>query len=51
MTETKIKRLDKTLFLFEFLLGRKEYYFNPIDDYIISNYTWKIEVYVVTKTI
>lgn len=46
MIERKRGRLDKTLFLFEFpSLGRKEYYFNPIDDYIISNYTWRIEGY------
>ena len=44
MTERNMRKLDKTLFLFEFpSLGRKEYYFNPIDDYIISNYTWKID--------
>jgi hypothetical protein len=37
-------RLDKTLFLFEFpSLGRKEYYCNTINDYVITNYTWRVK--------
>ena len=37
-------RLDKTLFLFEFpSLGRKEYYCNTIDDYVITNFTWRVK--------
>lgn len=36
--------INKTLFLFEFpSLGRKEYYCNTLNDYVITNFTWRVK--------
>ena len=38
------KNLSETLFLIEFpSMGRKEYWYRPINDYIITNFHYKIE--------
>lgn len=39
--ESKYGNVDDSLFIFEFSgLGRKEYFFNEIDDYVICNYNF-----------
>lgn len=40
----KRNNINKTLFLFEFpSLGRKEYYCNTLNDYVITNFTWRVK--------
>jgi hypothetical protein len=41
VVESKYGKLDDSLFIFEFSgLGRKEYFFNQLDDYVICNYNF-----------
>jgi hypothetical protein len=41
VVESKYGNVDDSLFIFEFSgLGRKEYFFNELDDYVICNYNF-----------
>ena len=51
ITNDKKFKKDECLFLIEFSdIGRKEYYFNPIGDYVINNYNENLDYFSIGHT-